>query len=369
MAEEVKKIRRRRKKTPEELKGGEKQMTAQAAAKYASHAEDVKKMKAEGLDSVVREENDPFAEKFSFNHGEKAQPSGGKAQPSGKKAPAAKSGTPSAQAAGAKPSYDNTDDPDGKRRSALDSISTFGNPVEEKPSRKQKKQTEPERSYGSEERQQAPSERNTYTEDYIYAEEHKRRSTIIHVAVLLLELIVLGVVLYFMMHYKNLLEKGDFSETGFFETGEESADEEEASEDGETGEAGDYESVDTPSTLDFSNDQFALHCTRLQITSDTDGNPAALIYFTFVNKTDTPLSMSEVFPPMVVQDDIMCETFASIESPPDEFYNRDTQIKDGEGIDVCYSVKLQNTTSPVTLTIHDNYATFEDVASTVINLQ
>jgi hypothetical protein len=79
--------------------------------------------------------------------------------------------------------------------------------------------------------------------------------------------------------------------------------------------------------------------------------------------------MSEVFPPMVVQDDIICETFAQLDSPPDEFYSRDTQIANGEGIDCAYSVKLQNTEDPVTLTIHDNYETYEDVASTVINLQ
>ncbi|HAG69312.1 MAG TPA: hypothetical protein DCL38_04990, partial [Lachnospiraceae bacterium] len=130
-----------------------------------------------------------------------------------------------------------------------------------------------------------------------------------------------------------------------------------------------YETIDTPATIDFSNESFALKCTRLQLTKDSDGNPAALLYFTFVNKTETPLSMSEVFPPMVVQDEIMCETFAPLDSPPDEFYNRDTQIANGEGINCAYSVKLQNTDDPVTLTIHDNYETYEDVASTVINLK
>ena len=188
--------------------------------------------------------------------------------------------------------------------------------------------------------------------------EHQKRVRIVNIVIIVFEVIVLGIVLYFLFHFKGLLEEQDFAP--------ESAYTEEAGEDGSEG---GYESLNTPATIDFSNDKFALRCTRLQITRDVDGNPAALIFFTFVNKTETPLSMAEVFPPMVVQDEIMCETFASLESPPDEFYNRDTQIANGEGIDCAYSVKLQNTTDPVTLTIHDNYETYEDVASTVINLQ
>ena len=123
-----------------------------------------------------------------------------------------------------------------------------------------------------------------------------------------------------------------------------------------------------PGSVNVNNDRFALTCNKVQIVRDVDGKPVALIYFTFTNKLAEPLSMSDVFPPAVRQDDTDCETFATLENAPDELYDRDLQISDGQSIECCYAVGLQNTTDTITLTIHDNYETFTDIGSVDIPL-
>ncbi len=411
---EVKKIRRRKKKQPDEVKSVKS--ASSVSELYQNHASDVQKMKASelGLPEPENIPEKPSALKMP-EPSDRPEPvkvsdiSDQGAEPQG-----TSEGQPEKSEQGSKES-----ERDMARRSALNNISTFSE-LHEEPAKKKKKVVVKEKPFLTKpkksEEKQDESQGNIYLElerqgvgridhdsagyeaesegkkpakeepreetgfsrpgampeynrqialdDYqTYNEEsRKKRKLIIHIAILVIEAIILVVVLYYLFHFKSLLENGDF-EPGTAESGE-------YSEDGASDEGGGgYESVDAPATIDFSNDKFALKCTRLQITKDVDGNPAALIFFTFVNKTDTPLSMTEVFPPMVVQDEIMCETFAQIENPPDEFYSKDTQIQNGEGIDCAFSVKLQNTTDPVELTIHDNYETFEDVASTVINLQ
>lgn len=176
----------------------------------------------------------------------------------------------------------------------------------------------------------------------------KQRNKTISIVILCIEIIVFGVVLYGLIHFSLKLKNGDF----LTEKTETSAEEGSSS-----------------NSVNINNDNFSLTCTKVQLTTDVDGNPAALIYFTFVNKTDTPLSMGEVFPPKVVQDSVDCETFAALENPPDELYNKDVKIQGGASVEACYSVKLQNTTSELTLTIHDNYEKFTDIGSTTIPLE
>lgn len=124
----------------------------------------------------------------------------------------------------------------------------------------------------------------------------------------------------------------------------------------------------TEGSVNVNNDKFTLTCYKVQLVRDIDGNPAALIYFTFVNKTATPLSMSDVFPPSVKQGDYDCETFAVLEDAPDELYNRELQISDGQQIECCYAVKLHDTMDTLVLTIHDNFETFTDIGSVEIPL-
>ena len=127
---------------------------------------------------------------------------------------------------------------------------------------------------------------------------------------------------------------------------------------------------DAPSgSVDVDNDNFTLRCTNVTVKLDTEGNPAALIFFTFTNKTSKQLSMSDVFPPSVTQNGEPCETYASLEEYPDEFYNKDMQISDGSTIDCCYSVSLKDAVSPIRLTIHDNYESFSDIGTTEIAIQ
>ena len=122
-------------------------------------------------------------------------------------------------------------------------------------------------------------------------------------------------------------------------------------------------------SVDVDNDRFTLHCTNITVTLDSEGNPAALIFFSFTNKTSSQLSMSEVFPPSVTQNGEPCETFASLSEYPEEFYNKDMQVSDGSTINCCYAVSLKDAVSPIRLTIHDNYETFADIGTTEIAIQ
>ena len=123
------------------------------------------------------------------------------------------------------------------------------------------------------------------------------------------------------------------------------------------------------SPVDVDNNDFSLFCQNVSVQLDIDGNPAALIYFSFTNKTSTPMSMSEVFPPSITQNGEVCETFASLEEYPEEFYNKDAQIADGQTLYCCYAVALKDAISPISLTIHDNYDSFQDVGTTEIQIQ
>ena len=132
---------------------------------------------------------------------------------------------------------------------------------------------------------------------------------------------------------------------------------------GESGEEG-----GSSGGVNVESDKFTLKCTKVQLANDAEGNPAALIYFTFVNKTSTPLSMDEVFPPSVKQNGVDCPTNATLVDPPIEVSNAQTQVADGASSECCYAISLQDFTSTLTLTIHDNYESFSDLGSTEIPL-
>lgn len=175
------------------------------------------------------------------------------------------------------------------------------------------------------------------------------------IVIVCLEGLALLVIVYFLVRYSIKLSNKEFHMDAMNpQTTQES-------QDGmETASAG---------TVNVDNEHFALQCTKVELKNDVDGNPAALIYFTFTNKTSGLLSMEEVFPPKVIQEEQMCETFASLDNPPEELNNRMVQINDGASIEACYAVSLVNKTSPVTLIIHDNYETYTDIGSTTIPLQ
>ena len=130
------------------------------------------------------------------------------------------------------------------------------------------------------------------------------------------------------------------------------------------------DSSSTPSgSVDVDNDNFNLKCTNVTVKLDTDGNPAALIYFSFTNKTSNQLALADVFPISVTQNGEPCDTSAALEEYPEEFYNKDMQISDGSELSCAYAVTLKDAVSPITLTVHDNYETFADVGSTEIAIQ
>lgn len=118
--------------------------------------------------------------------------------------------------------------------------------------------------------------------------------------------------------------------------------------------------------VNVENDEFTLTCTKVQLVMDADNETAAIVYFTFVNKTDTPLSMSAVFPASVKQNGVDCPEDANLTDAPAEISNKDMQVSAGQSVECAYAFKLADQTSPLTLTVHDNYSTFQDVGSTEI---
>ena len=121
--------------------------------------------------------------------------------------------------------------------------------------------------------------------------------------------------------------------------------------------------------MDVDNDKFTLKCTNVTVKLDTDGNPAAFIYFSFKNKTSEQKALADVFPISVTQNGEPCDTFAAMEEYPEEYYNKDMQIADGSELSCAYAVSLKDAVSPISLTVHDNYDTFADVGTTEIALQ
>lgn len=119
-------------------------------------------------------------------------------------------------------------------------------------------------------------------------------------------------------------------------------------------------------SVNVNNDNFTLTCTKVSITTDTNGGPAALIYFTFVNKTDSPLSMSQVFAPSITQNGTVLSDSVTLAQEPQELYNRDTPLSNGDSLECAYAFSLMDSTSVLTLTMHDNYETFSDIGSTEI---
>ncbi len=125
-------------------------------------------------------------------------------------------------------------------------------------------------------------------------------------------------------------------------------------------------SQNTNNGVNVESDDFSLTCTKVQLVMDAENNTAALVYFTFVNKTDTPLAMSAVFPASVKQNGMDCPEDLNLAETPAEIANKDMQVSAGQSVECCYAFKLSDQTSPLTLTVHDNYSTFQDIGSTEI---
>ncbi|MCR5107308.1 MAG: DUF5067 domain-containing protein [Lachnospiraceae bacterium] len=195
---------------------------------------------------------------------------------------------------------------------------------------------------------------NYYSRD-IRKERKDQQFRVFSVIVFCVEITVFVILLWVLIHFVTKLNNKDFDLDNATEAGEETAESADGSANG--------------NSVNVDNERFSLTCTKVGLTDDSDGNPAALIYFSFVNKTSEPLALSEVFAPIVTQDGQSCETFASIAEPPEEFYNKDVKVSEGTPIDACYSVKLYNKESPLSLTIHDNYETFSDIGTTIIPLK
>ena len=181
----------------------------------------------------------------------------------------------------------------------------------------------------------------------------KKKNQTRSIIILAVEVVLFIALLVLFFVLKNKIAGGDAAKEAKEAT-------EGSAEAGGSGESSGGVNVDGPN--------FTLTCTKVQLANDVDGNPAALIYFTFVNKTDAPLSMDEVFTPSVKQAGVDCSIDAQLTEMPDEVANHYAQIQGGASTECCYAISLQDFTSTLTLTIHDNYETFSDIGSTDIPL-
>ena len=136
----------------------------------------------------------------------------------------------------------------------------------------------------------------------------------------------------------------------------------------DTEDKADASASQTTNGVNVESQDFTLTCTRVQIVKDADDEFAALVFFTFVNKTETPLSMNAVFPARVSQNGADCPEDTNLVDAPQEVENKDMQVSGGQSVECCYAFKLSDDTSPLTLTVHDNYSTFTDIGSTEIPL-
>lgn len=128
------------------------------------------------------------------------------------------------------------------------------------------------------------------------------------------------------------------------------------------------EAGSTNNGVNVDSPDFTLTCTKVQLANDVNNQPVALIFFTFVNKTETPLAMTEVYPASLKQNGVDCAGNAELFEYPAEYANKDMQVSGGQSVDCCYAFSITDLTSPLTLTVHDNYSTFTDIGSTEIPL-
>jgi len=119
-------------------------------------------------------------------------------------------------------------------------------------------------------------------------------------------------------------------------------------------------------SINVENDNFSLNCSKISISADANGSPVAVVYFTFTNKTESPLSMAQVFSPSFFQNGAQLPDATALAEQPQEIYNKDAQVSNGQSLDCAFAVTLSDTTSEITITMHDNYETFSDIGSTVV---
>ncbi|MDO4189303.1 MAG: DUF5067 domain-containing protein [Lachnospiraceae bacterium] len=170
-----------------------------------------------------------------------------------------------------------------------------------------------------------------------------KRAMLIYSIIIALEIVALVVIWVMYFTYDSKLSKGGSNQA--------------AAESSEGGNSG---------NINVENENFSLACTKISITTDATGNPVAVVYFTFANKTENPLSMSQVYNPTFKQAGMDLPTATSLAEQPVEISNKDMQVSNGQPIDCAYAVTLQDTTSEISITMHDNYETFSDIGTTVV---
>ena len=223
----------------------------------------------------------------------------------------------------------------------------------ERPKRPVQQQSQQQRApqQGRGAQQTRPQSRPPQRGGAAMARRKKNQTTSIIILSVEVVVFIALVCLFFVL--KSKIDKSDSSAAG-----------EQTTASGETSDGG-----ATSNGVNVESSEFSLTCSRVNLAKDNDDNPVALIFFTFVNKTDNALSMSAVFPPSLTQNGAACADATNIADSPAEIANRDTAVSGGQSIECCYGFVLQDLTSPITLTIHDNYSTFTDIGSTTINLQ
>ena len=104
--------------------------------------------------------------------------------------------------------------------------------------------------------------------------------------------------------------------------------------------------------IDLTIEKGSLKYVKHELTEDYEGTPAICIYFDYTNLSDDAQMCMTSFSVKPFQNGIECE-LAILSNGPEEDGNSVKEVKKGVTLPVCYSFKLQDTTSDIELEVSD----------------
>lgn len=123
---------------------------------------------------------------------------------------------------------------------------------------------------------------------------------------------------------------------------------------------------DKDGDINVNNDYFELTCEKMSVTVDTSGNPAIVVTFKFVNRSDEPLSFMDAFDVKMSQKGSVCSSNVSFSEKPDNIDNKTKKINKGDSIECAFGFGLHDLFADVELTVFDKYLGFDEIGTTVV---
>lgn len=92
--------------------------------------------------------------------------------------------------------------------------------------------------------------------------------------------------------------------------------------------------------ISINNDRFTVKYLKTETIKD-QGKPAALVYFTYKNKTDTPQTIHDVLQLECSQNGVECE-LSALQKTNKYIENTGKNLKDGAELKVCITILLED---------------------------